>query len=295
MIYFLTLVVIVVILFFITVLPGNCPETTRNKFFGRNYAHRGLHTKDQSVPENSMAAFAAATEAGYGIELDIRLSKDDQVVVFHDDTLTRACAVDKRVDELTFEELKELKLFGTEESIPLLSEVLALVGKKVPLIIELKPGLSNETLCKYAYELIKQHPGDACIESFHPGIVGWFRSYAKEIFRGQLSAGAKSFVSLPKSQSFMLSNLLTNYNTRPHFIAFRAGEETAMAKFIYKLGAVSVAWTIDDTMDYAAFEGSHDAIIFQYYLPEPVFKEAEFINADKKENAPPAGDSQYLE
>ena len=80
--------------------PGGATKRQRAPFCGVNFAHRGLHTRDKRVPENSLEAFRLAARAGYGIELDVRLSKDGQVVVFHDDTLLRICGVDKRVDEL---------------------------------------------------------------------------------------------------------------------------------------------------------------------------------------------------
>lgn len=293
--YILLTAISIIFLFAIIILPGNAPETVRNKFYGRNYAHRGLHTKDQSVPENSLAAFAAAADAGYGMELDIQLSKDDQVVVFHDDNLQRVCGVDKRVDELTYLELQELSLFGTEERIPLLTDVFALVAQRVPIIVEVKTGRKNKLLCKHALDLIKQYPGDVCVESFHPGIVDWFRTADKSLFRGQLAAGAASFRSLPKMQAFMLSNLLTNFNTRPHFIAFRADEETTLAKLVCKIGAMSVVWTVNDTMDYKHYEETHDAVIFEYYRPEPRFKGPDFIDKDKTEFDVPAGKTQYTE
>ena len=87
------------------------------------YAHRGLH--DNSCPENSLSAFRAAKEAGYGVELDVRFTADKQVVVYHDDTLTRMCGDDRRVDECTYEELQQLHLSDTTERIPLLSDVLS--------------------------------------------------------------------------------------------------------------------------------------------------------------------------
>ena len=78
--------------------PKKASDEEKRKFAGRYYAHRGLHTEDMTVPENSLAAFRQAVEAGYGMELDVQLSKDGRVVVFHDDDLKRACGVDMRVD-----------------------------------------------------------------------------------------------------------------------------------------------------------------------------------------------------
>ena len=94
--------------------PGRGGKKTA-PYLGRNFAHRGLHTQDKRVPENSLAAFALAAEAGYGMELDVQLSRDGQVVVFHDDDLRRVCGRDARVDELDLAELQTLSLCGTED------------------------------------------------------------------------------------------------------------------------------------------------------------------------------------
>ena len=73
------------------VAPGHLSRQSRSAFRGVNYAHRGLHSRDRSIPENSLSAFRQAAQEGYGIELDVRLSEDGKVVVFHDDTLDRVC------------------------------------------------------------------------------------------------------------------------------------------------------------------------------------------------------------
>ena len=122
------------------VAPKRADKSRRAAFRGYAYAHRGLYEADQSVPENSLAAFRRAVEAGYGIELDLQLSADGQVVVFHDDKLLRVCGVDQRVDAYRYEALCEFKLFDSAENIPLFSDVLKIVAGKVPLIVELKAG-----------------------------------------------------------------------------------------------------------------------------------------------------------
>jgi len=96
------------------------------------YAHRGLHDLNAGIPENTIPAFQKAVEMKFGIELDVRLSKDEQVIVFHDDTLKRACGLDKEVSSLTYNLLKTLNLFNTDTHIPLLKEVLDLVSGKFP-------------------------------------------------------------------------------------------------------------------------------------------------------------------
>ena len=107
-------------------------------FLGTFFAHRGLHDNNHQIPENSLAAFQRAVDAGYGIELDVQLSADRTPVVFHDATLGRMCGINRRVNELTFAELRQLSLVNTKEHIPSFQEALALVNGKVPLLVELK-------------------------------------------------------------------------------------------------------------------------------------------------------------
>ena len=123
--------------------PGSATKRQKAPFWGRNFAHRGLHSEDKTVPENSLEAFRLAGRAGYGAELDVQLTKDGKVVVFHDDTLDRVCGVHARVDEKSYDELKLLNLCGTEQRIPLFTEVLETFAGRGPLIVELKNGRRN--------------------------------------------------------------------------------------------------------------------------------------------------------
>ena len=168
--------------------PGHASRRQKAPFLGMNFAHRGLHSRDKSVPENSIAAFRLAARAGYGVELDVQLTRDKQIVVFHDDTLLRACGVDARVDDYRWQELCEkMRLFGTEHTIPLFSQVLSVVRSQVPLIVELKTGGDWQGLCARVRDMLRSYEGPYCIESFDPHIVRWFYRNAPEILRGQLS------------------------------------------------------------------------------------------------------------
>ena len=146
-----------IVLLWLFLRPGRYGEAQKQLVYGVNHAHRGLHTKDKTVPENSLPAFRAAAEAGYGVELDIQLSRDGQVVVFHDDTLDRVCGVHGRVDEFTFEELRGMRLCGTQETIPLLTEVFEVMGGRTPMIIELKTGRRNDELCEKGLALMRDY------------------------------------------------------------------------------------------------------------------------------------------
>ena len=255
---------------FVLLAPGQASESKKAPFMGRNFAHRGLHNEDQSVPENSLKAFSLAVEAGYGMELDVQLSRDGQVVVMHDDTLDRACGVAARVEELDWEDLKKLSLFGTEERIPLFSEVLELVGGRTPLIVELKTGTRNNELCEKTWALLRPYPGAYCIESFHPMIVAWFRFNAPTVLRGQLAQLPEDYVRAGRkiTEGILLGNTLLNVAARPQFIAYRIGPKPLAVRFSEALGAMPVGWTSHSRDS----ENGRDAVIFEYYLPDVRYK-----------------------
>ncbi len=268
-----TIILIVNILFVLFIIllliaPGKSTQEMRAPFQNRNIAHRGLHTKDKTIPENSMAAFSSAIEHGYGIEFDIQLTKDEQIVVFHDDTLNRVCGIDGRVDDYTYEELQSFFLCGTQEKIPLFSDFLSLVNGQVPLVCELKNGRKNTILCEKTLELLKNYKGHYCIESFQPLIVAWFKRNAPHILRGQLSANMEEFEGkLSKPAAFALSRLLTNLIARPHFISYHKKKTSWLVKLADRMGAMQVVWTVRDTDPIKEFESKNDAVIFEFYHP----------------------------
>lgn len=267
--YIFAAVAIVFLLYLILIAPADTEKGEGDHLWRYRYAHRGLHSKDKSIPENSMAAFNRAVEAGYGMELDINLTADDKIVVFHDDTLTRMCGVDRHIADCTYEELKGLTLLKTQEHIPLFEDVLALVDGKVPLIVELKSTKRNSDLCRLAAQMLDNYHGPYCIESFHPAIVRWFCKNRPKVIRGQLSAGTRCFESLPRYQAILLSSLITNVVTRPHFVAFKhedARKKLRLSLFRF-IGGKLLGWTVRDTDDIAYCNKRFDTIIFEFFRP----------------------------
>lgn len=248
--------------------PGRASQGQKAPFWGMNFAHRGLHSKDTLIPENSLAAFRRAAERGYGVELDVQLTRDGKVVVFHDDTLDRVCGVSGRVDERSFEELLQLRLCKTEYTIPLFSEVLAVINGRGPLIVELKNGRRNRELCEKTYALLRDYKGSVCIESFNPFIVAWFRFHAPELLRGQLSMPMKYYEGMPKAEGFLLSRTLMNVFSRPQFIAYRIGKKPLAIRFVERMGALKIAWTSHEPRN----EQGNDGVIFEFYEPTVRFK-----------------------
>ena len=242
-------------------------EKEKAPFLHVNYAHRGLHSQDKTVPENSLAAFRLAKEAGYGAELDVQLSKDGQVVVFHDDPLDRVCGVHGRVDEFTYEELHQMSLCGTEETIPLFTDVLDTFYGGGPLIVELKTaGEKNAELCEKTLEILRTYKGVFCIESFDPRIVYWFKKNAPDIVRGQLATTYEDYRkdNYNPLKAFLLSHSLANFLTKPDFNAYNIGKRPRKINKERDKGVMLVAWTSHD----AVTEKDNDAVIFEFYTPE---------------------------
>lgn len=159
-----------------------------NFLFSAPIAHRGLYGFGK--PENSMAAFGAAVCSGYVIELDVHLLADGAVAVFHDDNLKRMCGVDVDIRELTARKIKKYRLDDTKERIPLLKDVLTLVGGAVPIIIELKYDVSAGRLEKALAPILKDYPGQYALKSFNPIIVRNLRKLFRAAPVGQLYSSA---------------------------------------------------------------------------------------------------------
>ncbi|MGE5560424.1 MAG: glycerophosphodiester phosphodiesterase [Chloroflexota bacterium] len=256
-------------LYLLLIRPAAVPAATRQRFAGY-YAHRGLHDIERGMPENSLPSFRQAVAAGYGIELDVQLTRDGEVVVFHDDDLRRVCGRPERVDALDWSELSQLGLLGTKETMPLFRDVLAIVAGKVPLIVELKTGPRNDELCRATLDLLREYQGTYCIESFNPFIVAWFRRNAPDILRGQLAARFDRRELRSWLLRTVLTNMLLNIAARPQFIAYCHSDRTNLSFRLTRrlFGALTVAWTVRDDAAERELGRDFDAVIFEGYRPE---------------------------
>lgn len=235
------------------------------------YAHRGLHDTKNGIPENSMAAFRLAAEAGYGIELDIHLTRDGRLAVIHDDSLLRTAGVDVKASELTAEELSRYTLEGTDEKIPFLEEVLPLFEGKAPIIVELKVEKNAAALAEAACALLDRFHTDYCIESFHPAAVLWLKKNRPDICRGQLSQNflRDKGTGLGKAADFAMTHCLTSFLTRPDFIAYHHGHRNRLCLKLARRvwGVQEVSWTIRSPEAMAACEQDGCLSIFEGFRP----------------------------
>jgi len=234
------------------------------------YAHRGLHDNKSDAPENSMKAFEKAVDAGFGMEMDIQLSKDDVVVVFHDNSLKRICGVDGNVRDYTYEELQQFRLCESEERIPKFEDVLRMVDGRVPLIVEYKMEDYNKKLCILGDELLSKYKGNYCMESFNPLCVYWYRKHRKDVVRGQLAEAFMRGKSIKECKLFILHHLLLNFLAKPDFVAYNHKHADALSRRICRklYQNLAVAWTIKSKEELEAAKAHFELFIFDSFIPK---------------------------
>lgn len=236
---------------------------------GWSYAHRGLH--GNSRPENSMAAFRAALDGGYGIEFDLHLLKDGNLAVIHDSLLKRTTGCDGRIEDLTTEDLKNYHLEGTEETIPTFRELLDLYDGKAPLIVELKPVDGNHAaLSETACKMLEDYHGVYCMESFDPRCVYWLKKNRPQIIRGQL---AENFFRSPSTLSaplkYVMTHSLSHFLTMPDFTAYKFADRNNLSTWICRklYGVQGVSWTLKTKEEYDAAVREGWLPIFEKFIP----------------------------
>lgn len=237
---------------------------------GWSYAHRGLH--GHGVPENSMAAFRAALEGGYGIELDVHLLKDGNLAVMHDSDLLRTTGAPGKMEDLTTKDLEAYHLDGTEETIPQFRQVLDLYAGKAPLVVELKVSGNNyAALTEAACAMMDTYKGAYCMESFDPRCLLWLKKHRPDIIRGQLSENYFSTKNkLPFILKLILSKNLGNFLTKPDFIAYRYRDRrSTLSNRLCMRRMAGVSWTVvtQEEFDTAVKEGWIP--IFEGFRPDP--------------------------
>lgn len=256
-------------LYLLMIMPRVIGKPDMTPLKGWLYAHRGLHDNSTDAPENSLRAFAGAVEAGFGIELDIQMTKDRVPVVFHDYTLKRICGAEGKVCDYTFEELQQFRLCDSDQTIPKFEDVLKLVDGKVPLIVELKIELFDTAICSAGDRLLTDYKGAYCIESFNPLGVFWYRRNRRKVVRGQLSESFLKEKEYTGVLYFLLQNLLFNFLTKPDFVAYNRKHPKALSRRICRrlYRNTAVAWTIRSPEELEAAKKEFDIFIFDSFRP----------------------------
>ena len=234
-------------------------------------AHRGLFDNARDYPENTLAAFRRAVDAGFGIELDVYLTSDEQVVVVHDGELQRLCGENVNVTEMMLKELQRRRILGSSQTIPLLSDVLDVIGGRVPLIVEYKTVPHPSRVCELTNQLLSDYDGQYCIESFDPRVLLWYRLHRPDVIRGQLSGTfAGDDTTGNPLADWALRNMVFNALTWPDFIAFEVqGAALFPLHFWHRvLRNTLVAWTIKTPEQLELSKHLFDVAIFDSFTPD---------------------------
>lgn len=228
-------------------------------------AHRGLH--GEGAPENSLEAIEAAIEAGYAVEIDVRLSADGVPIVFHDETLDRLTEVGGAVDETAWERLAELRLAGTASRVPRLETVLERVDGRAPLLVELKNWGAPGALEQQVARALERYDGPVAVQSFNPRSMAWFHRHVPSIPRGQVS-GPLEGIPLAWYKRALVQRLLVNAVSRPSFVAY---EHDALPYWPVRVarewGLVVLGWTIRSPEQLEAVRPHVDNVIFEGFRP----------------------------
>lgn len=229
------------------------------------FAHRGLFD-NQSRPENSMAAFHHAVELHFDIECDIRMTKDKELIVFHDKTLKRMCHQEGAVHVLNYSDLSQCHLLNTTETIPLLKDLLDTLPNDTYLLIELKPHNRPKEMVSVFLDLMKDYSFTYAIHSFDPMILYYFKKFKPSIIRGQISSCFRNKSSI---KHFLLKHMVFNVFTRPDFINYQI--EDLPRKRLDKLkekGVIILAYSARSESDLAFMKDRYDNAVFEHFIPK---------------------------
>lgn len=255
-------------------------KTAREILTARPIAHRGLHDKTKGAIENSLAAARAAVDAGYAIECDVQLSSDGEVFVFHDDELPRLTGLEGRAAARRAAELTRVPLLGSNETIPLLSDFLAAIGGRTPLVIEIKSRFDGDlALARRVAEIVAFYRGPLAVESFDPDPIAYLRAQGASLNVAHAPLGMvgmagydkdDEFRELPKPRLQELEHFLHFSRTRPDFLSWRLGDLPHAIPLLCRDGLrlpVTV-WTVRSREDAALARQWADEIVFEGFAPD---------------------------
>lgn len=271
-------IVTLIALLFHKVVTKAAPPEKRTWLTDYQYAHRGLH--NDRYPENSLPAFENAAKHGFAIELDVHITADGEIVVFHDYNLKRMTGADQKMRDCSYSELCRYTLLGTSYKIPTLRETLQLIKGRVPLLIEIKKRGFSNNLERKLYEILREYSGKYAVQSFSPFSIRWFKKHAPQVLRGQLSGNfalrKEDFpIGMSRVVRFFTARLLVlaqrlglNFLCRPNFISYELQKvNSRLIRRLRQSGAPIFAWTVRNPEEYERAKQYTDSVIFENFTP----------------------------
>ncbi|MEA3052037.1 MAG: hypothetical protein QOG72_940 [Sphingomonadales bacterium] len=222
------------------------------------FAHRGLH--GGALVENSGGALCAAVAQGYGVELDVQLSRDGEAMVFHDDTLDRLTVEQGQVADRSAAELQAIRLYVGNEVMPRLSEALSMIGGRTPLLVEVKsPDRRVARLCRAVARALAGYEGPVGVMSFNPEVGAWFARHSPKVLRGLVvtESGKRGLRGRIERRLFL-------WRARPDFLACDVRDlPSPFARSARERGLPVYTWTVRSEADRARAAAHADQIIFE--------------------------------
>jgi glycerophosphoryl diester phosphodiesterase len=245
------------------------PEARRVAFLSAQpYAHRGLHCSQR--PENSRAAFAAAIAAGHGIELDVQAAREGEAFVFHDTTLDRLTTAHGPFASRSANELDQIRLRGSYETIPRLSEILTLVAGRVPILIEIKTSSPLVgVLCLGVRRALEGYAGNVAIMSFNPAVGRWFRNHAPRFVRGLAitEQGPETWFARFRRE---LERRVALWTVKPDFLAYDIRDlPSPFASGQHRRGLKLLTWTVRTAQQERTAFAHADEMIYEKPVAQP--------------------------
>lgn len=228
-------------------------------------AHRGLHNKEN--PENTLAAFKRAIDGNYGVEIDVQMTLDGVLVVFHDDDLQRLTGLTGDIREVNYDYIKDAYILGTNEKIPTFEEFLSFIDGKIPILVEIKDhkkvGIPEQKIA----DLLSKYKGDFAVQSFNPFIVKWFKDNKPEFIRGQL-ASPLTDDPYPKWKKFVNRFMLLIKYNGSQFVSYDTDDIKRKQILRIKKRMPIIMWTVRDPKQLDETLGYYDNYMFENFIPK---------------------------
>jgi len=227
-------------------------------------AHRGFYS--EASPENTLPAYDLAIAHHFAIECDVRLTKDQHLVMFHDDTLLRQFQDERLISDCTLDELQHLRFPNSTIGIPTFEQFLHRVHGQVLLIIELKPmGSQRRQLVEKVIQQLERYEGEFVLQSFDPLTMLWVAELAPALARGQLYFDYHAAKVSPMTR-WLLAHLCFNLMTWPDFLNGYHHYHLKIAQ-IYRLFIPVIGFTVTSQAEFDTARSTYDNLIFEHFIP----------------------------
>lgn len=265
MVHFIITVFLILLVYPLLIIPKGKNKEELEIFKNRLIAHRGLFSKSANVYENSLSAFLKAKESGLAIELDVHLTLDGKLAVFHDDNFLRMFNSHLKPEDLPLSKIKEFCFKKSNEHVPELKEVLTLINGQVPLLIEIKTmDRRYKKICDTLYNEIKNYSGPVAVQSFYPPAIIRFKRKYPEVLRGIL---ATDFIRIKGKRKLLYiigTSLCFNFLAVPDFVSYEIRFFDAVPLNIFKMfGGTVFGWTATSKEEIKEAETFFDSVIFE--------------------------------